>query len=148
MLDFEPDALNLLQFGLEHRSPDTPLMGGPPEGPAMDHAYYMARRNTTPDIVPNVTDHVWYHEHYPFRTGNRLEAESFTNPAVQPTPEQIAAEEQAEGAAWAALRPRLEYEASEAAEYYERNFTAPGPGNDLEAFTYARNNSMEAADNA
>merc|ERR1719203_216329 len=104
-----------------------------------------ARNDTMPDILmnnlTNVTDSEWFRTSYADDKDNDLLNLTLSVPETLPTAEQIAAEQAKERAAIKALRPRAMAEEAEAADFYHSVFVYDAD-NDLEDFTYARNDTL------
>mmetsp|Transcript_74880 Transcript_74880/g.173580 ORF Transcript_74880/g.173580 Transcript_74880/m.173580 type:complete len:150 (+) Transcript_74880:88-537(+) len=101
-----------------------------------ESAVLRARSHTSPEIVPNVSDTVWYRDYYDAPL-NALMNLSWTSSATQPTPEEAAAEDAREEQALEDLIPQLEAETQEADRYYHQVYPVDKE-NDLETFSYKR----------
>mmetsp|Transcript_71764 Transcript_71764/g.222730 ORF Transcript_71764/g.222730 Transcript_71764/m.222730 type:complete len:144 (+) Transcript_71764:81-512(+) len=110
----------------------------------METAYAVARNHTQPPIVPNVSDTVWYMQHYMTDANNSLEALTLSVPDTLPSPAQQAAEQAKDDAAMARIKPQVMAEEAEAEDYYHNVFPVDS-GNDLEDFTYTRNYTLANA---
>lgn len=101
-----------------------------------EEAYFKATRDTVPELIPNVTDEVFYRDYYA-APSNSLMKLSFESPEVGPTPEQRAKDRARDQSVEDDMKPVLDAVAAEANDYYNHNLPTR-KDNDLEEFTYKR----------